>query len=64
MRRSRRIFPHTGKADSPTGDEGVATTFLRRGVAATLEPASEFRLKTNFTGASFDPAVFYGITQR
>jgi len=28
-----------------TGDEGVACTFLRRGVAATLRPASEFGIR-------------------
>ena len=30
---------------APTGGEGVASTFLRRGVGATQEPISEFGLK-------------------
>jgi hypothetical protein len=32
---------------APTGDEGVAGTFLRRGVAATQWPISEFGLKAS-----------------
>ena len=35
LRRPRRIFSDAGKDAAPTGDEGVASTFLRRGVAAT-----------------------------
>lgn len=38
----RRPFSDAGRAAAPTGDEGVASTFLRRGVAATRRPASEF----------------------
>ena len=30
------FFPDAGKDATPTDDEGVASTFLRRGVAATL----------------------------
>jgi hypothetical protein len=37
-------FSDAGKDAAPTGDEGVASTFLRRGVAATCKPASEFGL--------------------
>ena len=35
-------FSGSGLIAATTGDEGVAGTFLRRGVAATLKPASEF----------------------
>jgi uncharacterized Zn-binding protein involved in type VI secretion len=35
-------FSGSGIIAATTGDEGVACTFLRRGVAATLRPASEF----------------------
>ena len=45
MRRPRRMVSIHQNTAAPTGDEGLAGTFLRQGVAATQRPISEFGIK-------------------
>jgi hypothetical protein len=53
------FFPGSGIIAAATGDEGVACTFLRRGVAATLRPAWEFGI--NLRNMAQAGAVYYAI---